>query len=100
MHKPTESRIKIFIDKLDKSGIGISSMPNNDVCLVPYALPGEIVSINSKGQVMINNKLIPEPYVNYECTSSFFNKSPALSLLTEVKASADNPKAPSPSRSA
>jgi len=32
--------------------------------------------------------------------SSFFSKSPALSLLTAVKASADKPKAPSPSRSA
>ena len=27
------------------------------------ALPGEIVSVNSKGEVVINNKIISEPYV-------------------------------------
>ena len=32
--------------------------------------------------------------------SSFLSKSPAVSVLTEVRASADKPKAPSPSRSA
>ena len=32
--------------------------------------------------------------------SSFLSKSPAVSLLIEVKESADKPKAPSPSRSA
>ena len=32
--------------------------------------------------------------------SSFLSKSPVVSVLTEVKASADKPKAPSPSRSA
>ena len=36
------------------------------------ALPGEIVSVNSKGEVFINNKLISEPYVSYECKPSFF----------------------------
>ncbi len=35
------------------------------------ALPGEIVSVNSKGEVMINNKLIPEPYISYKCSASF-----------------------------
>ena len=43
MHKPTETTINLFIDELDKSGIGASSMQNKDVYLVPYALPGEMV---------------------------------------------------------
>ena len=38
------------------------------------ALPGEIVSVNTKGEVIINDKLISEPYVFYKCTLSFFNK--------------------------
>ena len=38
------------------------------------ALPGEIVSVNSKGEVIINNKLISEPYVSYKCSSSLFYK--------------------------
>ena len=37
------------------------------------ALPGEIVSVNTKGEVTINNKLIPEPYVSYKCSLSSFN---------------------------
>ena len=36
------------------------------------ALPGEIVSVNSKGEVFINNNIIPEPYVTYKCTESVF----------------------------
>ena len=36
------------------------------------ALPGEIVSVNNKGEVMINNKLIPEPYVSYKCSISSY----------------------------
>ncbi len=36
------------------------------------ALPGEIVSVNTKGEVIINNKLINEPYVTYKCLSSTF----------------------------
>ena len=43
MHKSTDTRINIFIDKLDKSGIGVSSVQNDDIFLVPYALPGETV---------------------------------------------------------
>ena len=43
MHKPTETTINLFIDELDKSGIGASSMQNKDVYLVPYTLPGETV---------------------------------------------------------
>ena len=38
------------------------------------ALPGEIVSVNTKGEVIINNKLIPEPYVSYKCSLSIFNR--------------------------
>ena len=37
------------------------------------ALPGEIVSVNSNGELIINNKLIPEPYVSYKCSLSLFN---------------------------
>jgi len=37
------------------------------------ALPGEIVSVNNKGEVLINNKLISEPYVSYQCSLSLFN---------------------------
>ena len=46
MHKPTESTINLFINKLDKSGIGASSLQNKDVYLVPYTLPGETVKVN------------------------------------------------------
>ena len=38
------------------------------------ALPGEVVSVNPKGEVIINNKLINEPYVLYKCSQSSFNK--------------------------
>jgi len=37
------------------------------------ALPGEIVRVNNKGEVIINNELISEPYVSYNCTLSLFN---------------------------
>jgi len=37
------------------------------------ALPGEIVSVNTKGEVIINNILITEPYVLYKCSLSSFN---------------------------
>ena len=43
MHKPTETPINIIIDRLDETGIGASSMQNEDVYLVPYTLPGETV---------------------------------------------------------
>ena len=43
MHKKTDTSINLFIDKLDKSGAGISLMQNENVCLVPYTLPGEII---------------------------------------------------------
>ena len=43
LHKPNETTINLFIDKLDKSGIGISLMQNEDVYLIPYSLPGETV---------------------------------------------------------
>jgi len=37
------------------------------------ALPGEIVSVNSNGEVLINNKIMLEPYVTYNCSESIFN---------------------------
>ena len=43
MHKKTDTSINLFIDKLDKSGVGISLIQNENVCLVPYTLPGERV---------------------------------------------------------
>ena len=46
MHKLTDTTINLFIDKLDKSGVGISLMQNENVCLVPYTLPGERVKAN------------------------------------------------------
>ena len=35
------------------------------------ALPGEMVSVNSRGEVLINNKIISEPYVTFKCYESF-----------------------------
>ena len=46
MHKPIKTIINLFVDKLDKSGIGISLMQNEDVYFIPYALPGETVKAN------------------------------------------------------
>ena len=37
------------------------------------ALPGEIVSVNNKGEVLIDNKIIPEPYVTLKCSETSFN---------------------------
>ena len=37
------------------------------------ALPGELVSVNTKGEVIINNKKIVEPYVFNFCSESYFN---------------------------
>ena len=45
------------------------------------ALPGEIVSVNIKGEVLINNKLISEPYVSYKCSLNSFNKCGAFENL-------------------
>ena len=36
------------------------------------ALPGEIVSVNNKGEVKINNRKLFEPYVTNSCSESFF----------------------------
>ena len=36
------------------------------------ALPGEIVSVNSQGEVIINNKKLFEPYVKNKCKKSVF----------------------------
>ena len=38
------------------------------------ALPGEIVSVNSKGEVLINNVIMNEPYVTLKCSESIFNE--------------------------
>ena len=43
MHKLSDTTINLFIDKLDNSGVGTSLMQNENVCLVPYTLPGERV---------------------------------------------------------
>ena len=45
MYKRNDTTINLFIDKLDKSGVGISLMQNENVCLVPYTLPGERVKV-------------------------------------------------------
>ena len=37
------------------------------------ALPGDIVSVNGKGEVIINNKLIDEPYVTNKCSLSLLD---------------------------
>ena len=37
------------------------------------ALPGEIVSVNNKGEVLINNKIISEFYETYRCSEFSFN---------------------------
>ena len=37
------------------------------------ALPGEIVSVNNRGEVLINNKLISEPYVIFRCSELLLN---------------------------
>ena len=50
------------------------------------ALPGEIVSVNTKGEVIVNNKLIPEPYVTYKCSlSSLFNDCGAFENIKVPK---------------
>jgi len=45
------------------------------------ALPGEVVSVNKKGQVLIDNKIIPEPYVSYGCSESLFDSCGEFSNL-------------------
>ncbi len=45
------------------------------------ALPGEVVSVNKKGQVLIDNKIIPEPYVSYRCSESLFDSCGEFSNL-------------------
>ena len=41
MNKPTETTINLFIDKLNKYGVGVSLMQNKDVYLTPYTLPDD-----------------------------------------------------------
>ena len=45
MHKPTETTINLFIDKLNNYGVGVSLMQNKDVYLTPYTLPGETAKV-------------------------------------------------------
>ena len=49
------------------------------------ALPGEIVSVNTKGEVIINNQLIPEPYVTYKCSLSTFSRCGAFENIKVPK---------------
>ncbi len=37
------------------------------------ALPGEIVSVNRKGEVLVNDEFINEPYITYKCSNSLLN---------------------------
>ena len=53
MHKSTKSTINIFIDTLDKSGLGASSMQNEDIYFVPYTLPGETVKANVINRLIV-----------------------------------------------
>ena len=45
------------------------------------ALPGEIVRVNKKGEVLINNKLIDEPYVTLKCSKYLSNDCGEFSNL-------------------
>ena len=37
------------------------------------ALPGDLVSVNSKGEVLIDDKKVFEPYATHNCSDSVFN---------------------------
>ena len=49
------------------------------------ALPGEIVGVNNKGEVLINNKKIFEPYVSNYCVDSLFNSCGEFTSLKVPK---------------
>ncbi|ABM71786.1 Signal peptidase I [Prochlorococcus marinus str. MIT 9515] len=49
------------------------------------ALPGELVSVNVKGEVTINNKKIFEPYVTNFCSESYFNNCGGFKSLRVPK---------------
>ena len=49
------------------------------------ALPGEMVKVNSKGEVFINNKKILEPYVNNTCSESSFSNCGEFNSLKVPK---------------
>ena len=53
---------------------GLRDQACDDYIKRVVALPGEIVRVNNRGEVIINNKLIIEPYVFYKCTSSLFKR--------------------------
>ena len=79
MHKPIKTTIDLFIDKLDKSGIGISSKQNEDVYFIPYALPGETVKANIinkfKSKVYCSNvEILKNSSERFENTCKHFTK--------------------------
>ena len=79
MHKPIKTSINLFVDKLDKSGIGISLMQNEDVYFIPYALPGETVKakiINKfKSKVYCSNlEILENSFERSENTCKHFTK--------------------------
>ncbi len=49
------------------------------------ALPGEMVSVNGKGEVIINNKKISEPYVSNNCSIDSFDNCGAFENLIVPK---------------
>ena len=79
MHKPIKTTIDLFIDKLDKSGIGISLKQNEDVYFIPYALPGETVKANIinkfKSKVYCSNvEILKNSSERFENTCKHFTK--------------------------
>ena len=79
MHEPIKTTINLFIDKLDKSGIGISLMQNEDVYFIPYALPGETVKANIinkfKSKVYCSNvEILKNSSERFENTCKHFTK--------------------------
>ena len=49
------------------------------------ALPGEIVSVNKFGEVLINNKKLDEPYVSNFCKGLFFDDCGSFDNVTVPK---------------
>ena len=49
------------------------------------ALPGEIVSVNRKGELFINDEFIIEPYITYKCSNSLLNYCGEFKNLTVPK---------------
>ena len=79
MNKPTETTINLFIDKLNKYGVGVSFMQNEDVYLTPYTLPGETAKVKIlnkfKSQVYCSNlKILENSSERSKNTCSHFTK--------------------------